>query len=162
MTKKKSKKIRDERQVYHDLTEVVNNTYLTLLDKIIFKIRDFYVIYNQYVIVHDKSEDRYVVGRKRDDFQIRFNSKKMALLWSIMDFNRYLYEAERIKLLDNLVASLTVEEQIHNRMLKHNIVVYSNKIQTDRERNKKYTHEINKYIQLANKLQKRNSKNEIN
>jgi hypothetical protein len=158
MTRKKSKiKPKTGDDVLRSLGKMFETTYENYADRLIFKISDYYVIYDQYVIHHDKNTDVYQVTRRRDDFMTRFNYRRMALLWSILDLNRYFYQADRIKMLDKLLSTVEIEKNIHTRLLNRNVVVYSNKIQSDVERNKKYNTEINKYIQLVNKLQKRNS-----
>jgi hypothetical protein len=160
MKKKQVRKIKTGNEVVESLGKIINNTYENYGDKLIFKIENNYLVFNQYAI--QQNDNNYRVVRRRDDFELTFNSKKLALLWSILDLNRHLYEANRVKMLDGLLISVEIEKTIHNRLLKSNIVVYSNKIQQDILRNKKYNIEINKYIRLVNKLQKRNFENEIN
>lgn len=160
MKKKQNRKIKTGRDVAESLGKIINNAYENYGDKLIFKIDNWYLVFNQYAI--QQVNDIYLVVRRRDAFELTFNSKRLALLWSILDSNRCIYEANRIKTLDKLLIGVEIEREIHNRLLKRNVVVYSNKIQQDILRNKKYNLEINKYIRLVNKLQKRNFENEIN
>lgn len=163
MTKKKrSGRAKTGKEVYNTLGRIINSEYENYADKLIFKIDDVYVVHNKYAIKQDTQTDTYQVVRLRDESSFTFNSKRMALLWSILDNNKYFYEANRIQILDKLLSGLAVERSIHDKLLKRDIVVYSNKIQQDNLRNKKYNGEINKYIRLVNKLQKRNFENEIN
>lgn len=139
--------------LYHTLDRVVNNTYERLIDCTLIKIKDIYVLNNSYAISKDPINNTATVTRKRDRATFKFNSMKLALTWSVLDHNKLRKESNRVKILDGLIASLTVEQQIHERLQHRDRVIYTNKLQQDRDRLKKYNIEINKYIKLANKLQ---------
>lgn len=140
-------------QLYHALNTVVNNTYERLIDHTLVKINGIYVLNNCYAIIQDDVNQTATVTRKRDDSIFKFNSVKLALVWSVLDYNKRTLESNRVKLLDGLISSLTIEQQIHERLKNRDRVIYTNKLQQDRDRLKKYNIEINKYIKLANKLQ---------
>lgn len=140
-------------QLYHALNTVVNNTYERLIDHTLVKINGIYVLNNCYAIIQDDVNQTATVTRKRDDSVFKFNSVKLALVWSVLDYNKRTLESNRVKLLDGLISSLTIEQQIHERLKNRDRVIYTNKLQQDRDRLKKYNIEINKYIKLANKLQ---------
>jgi hypothetical protein len=138
-------------KMYQTLNKIVQSTYENLIEHTLVKVHDCYVLYNQYVI--KKNNDVFWVSRRRDGEIFKFNSKKLALIWSVLDYNRRIYESSRIRMLDSLIVSLLIEQQIHERMHEQNWTLYSIKIQQNKIRMKKYNTEINKYIRLANTLQ---------
>jgi hypothetical protein len=149
--KNKQKIDSQDGKMYQTLNKIVQSTYENLIEHTLVKVHDCYVLYNQYVI--KKNNDVFWVSRRRDDEIFKFNSKKLALIWSVLDHNRRIYESSRIRMLDSLIVSLLIEQQIHERMHEKNWTLYSIKIQQDKIRMKKYNTEINKYIRLANTLQ---------
>ena len=150
---KNKRKPQTEQQVYQRLNQVVNNTYENLIDHIVIRINDQYVLNNQYAIKQDRDTGTSTVTRRRDDTKHKFNSIKLALVWSVLDYNKRYHESGRVQTLDSAVASLAVERKMHERLRNRDGAVYSSKIQQDTTRMKKYNDEINKYIRLANTLQ---------
>ena len=51
---KNKRKPQTEQQVYRRLNQIVNNTYENLIDHIVIRINDQYVLNNQYAIKHAK------------------------------------------------------------------------------------------------------------
>lgn len=150
---KKNRKPQTESQMYHSLVNVMDRTYENLIDHILVKINDGYVLNNQYSI--KTSNNQIAVTRRRDMSVTQFNSVKMALIWSILDYNSKFYESTRIRILDNVIVSLELEKKIHERLRNKDPIIYDNKLQQDTARLKKYRLEINKHIRLANTLQKK-------
>jgi hypothetical protein len=151
--KNKPKKHRKQttEEMYQTLNTVINNTYEKLIEKTLIKVNNLYVLNNRYAI--DKKSNHTLVTRRRDMSNFKFFNTKLALTWSVLDYNKLFYEADRLIILDSLITSVDLEQQIHERLRHRDAIIYSNKIQQDRDRLKKYNLEINKYIRLANKLQ---------
>jgi hypothetical protein len=143
-----------EKQIINDLTSVVHNTYAELLDKIIVRVDDSLVVFNQYAI--DKNNDYFTVTRRRDMSKFRFNAGQHAITFVILDhYNKY-HDALRVKTLDSLIVGVKLELAIHDKLKTSTDFekrsIFLTKSQTDRDRNKRFTAEMNKYITTAKSL----------
>jgi hypothetical protein len=79
-----------------------------------------------------------------------------AITFVILDhYNKYT-EALRVKVLDSLLTSIMIEQAIHDRLKTSADLekrsIFLTKSQVDRDRNKRFTAEMNKYINTAKSL----------
>jgi hypothetical protein len=146
---------KQEKKAVDQLHDIVQSTYAKLLDNIIVRVDNYYVIFNRYAI--SKTSDYIVVIRRRDMMKFRFNSVQYAITFVILDhYNKYT-EALRVKTLDSLLAGVQIEQAIHDRLKTSSQdtekrSIYLMKSHVDRDRNKRFTAEMTKYINTAKSL----------
>lgn len=149
---------------YQRLKAIVNKTYDDLTDKIIVHIDNTYVIYNRYAIV--RTSEGITVFCRNEDRVLTFGKMKHAVAWSILNHNNRLFEAERLWNLDKFLDSVEVDKKIHDKLKKQgNIeqhIIYTNKLQSDIERQKRFMIEIDKYLHTADSCHQRGIRNELN
>lgn len=136
----------------------------SLIKNLIYSIDDKkYVLFEQYVI--DKKHDYYIVYRYRDDKMFEFNKLRNATTWIILDkFNKF-YEAARVIDIDKKLYSISIEKNIHARILRKagydDFLLYSVKLQEDIISQKKFQNELDKYIIMAINCQQKGFENEL-
>jgi hypothetical protein len=117
-------------------------------------VDNYLVAFNRYAI--SKTGDYVIVTRRRDMKEFRFNMAQHAITFVILDhYNKYT-EALRVKVLDSLLTSIMIEQAIHDRLKTSADLekrsIFLTKSQVDRDRNKRFTAEMNKYINTAKSL----------
>lgn len=149
---------------YQRLKAIVNKTYTELTDKIIIHTGNTYVLYNQYAIVRNTND--ITVFCRRDESTLVFGKIRHAIAWAILDHNNKMFDAERVKILDQLLSAVEVDKKIHEKLKNRgNIeqhIIYTNKFQVDLERQKKFMMEIDKYLHTADSCHQRGIRNELN
>jgi hypothetical protein len=143
-------------RVFHDLETVVEHTFAKLLNTIIIKVGEQYVVYNKYSIT--RTESHVVVFRRQDHVSVEFNKMKHAMMWITLDHHVRLAERDRIQRLDSDLTSIEVEKKIHERLKKKYqdnldmFLIYKTKIDADRRKEKRIIAEIDKYYKMANTI----------
>lgn len=152
------------KQAYNKLGEIVEHTYEQLINKIIVKIDDQYVLYNRYLIT--RNSDEIVVLKRQDRKTYKFSSMKHAMIWITLDYNNKFSESNKMKFLDSQLSSINVDKQIHTKLKKckdlSQNVIYTNKLQCDITKHKRIIAEIDKYYKMANVCHNKEIKNELN
>ena len=98
-------------RAYKKLTAIVEHTLAELLDKVIIKVGNKYVLYNKYTIAR---EIDHVVVFKRDNYEsYEFNYMKNAMIWVLLDVNKKPSERNRIYRLDKELTSIEIDKKIH-------------------------------------------------
>jgi len=157
-------------KMYNQLSSIVEHTLTELIDSVIIKVGNHYVLYNKYTI---KRELDHVVVFKRDNYEsYEFNYMKNAMIWVLLDRNQKFLERNRIYRLDKELTSIEIDKKIHTKLkLKYiqdidRYSIYATKLQKDIAKQKQIVIEIDKYFILANrysnKYHKQETKNEIN
>ncbi len=151
-------------RAYKKLTAIVEHTLAELLDKVIIKVGNKYVLYNKYTIAR---EIDHVVVFKRDNYEsYEFNYMKNAMIWVLLDVNKKPSERNRIYRLDKELTSIEIDKKIHTKLkLKYTsdidrFSIYATKLQTDIVKQKQIVAEIDKYFILANRYSNKYHKQE--
>lgn len=151
-------------RAYKKLTAIVEHTLAELLDKVIIKVGNKYVLYNKYTIAR---EIDHVIVFKRDNYEsYEFNYMKNAMIWVLLDVNKQPSERNRIYRLDKELMSIEIDKKIHNNLkLKYTsdinrFSIYATKLQGDIAKQKQIVAEIDKYFILANRYSNKYHKQE--
>ena len=151
-------------RAYKKLTAIVEHTLAELLDKVIIKVGNKYVLYNKYTIAR---EIDHVVVFKRDNYEsYEFNYMKNAMIWVLLDVNKKPSERNRIYRLDKELTSIEIDKKIHTKLkLKYTsdidrFSIYATKLQGDIVKQKQIVAEIDKYFILANRYSNKYHKQE--
>jgi hypothetical protein len=75
-----------------------------------------YFLFNKYII--NKIDDYYVVSKANVADTTSFNILKNAVSWCTFDKQNGIYESNRILALDNRLASIDSEIQVHQNLVK--------------------------------------------
>jgi hypothetical protein len=143
-------------KAFRDLSSVIENTLEKLMDTIIVKINEQYVVFNKYSIKRTDSEVH--VFRRRDYSTVDFAKSKHAMIWIMLDHSNRLYERDRIKALDSMLSSVIVDKKIHENLKEKNrkdielFLLYKTKLDGDIRKEKRIIAEIDKYYQMANTI----------
>ena len=157
-------------KLYKQLSTIVEHTLVELINTVIIKVGNHYVLYNKYTI---KRELDHVIVFKRDNYEsYEFSYMKNAMIWVQLDKNQKFSERNRIYRLDKELTSIEIDKKIHTKLkLKHSqdidrFSIYATKLQGDIAKQKQIVVEIDKYFILANRYSnryhKQETKNEIN
>jgi hypothetical protein len=150
-------------KIYKKFKHMVEKTMSEITDKVIIHTNNIYVVYNKYAIIKDGSG--YLVHRRGDGREFSFNTMKHAVVWSILDSNLKCYEADRVLQLDKLLESVKVDTAIHTKLKNlgdmEKFMINTIKLQTDRDRQRQFISELNKYIITADICHKKGLKNEL-
>lgn len=154
----------DTKHTYKILEKVVSNTFSELIDKVIFKIQNKYVLFNKYSI--ERQVGHVIVHRRQDNEFYKFGVMRNAVIYCMLDHHKMFMEAQRIRALDLESSSVEIDKQIHTKLKNctdyKQHVIYSNKLQFDIHRQKRIAAEIDKYTIMANKCYQQGIKNELN
>lgn len=143
-------------RVLRDLEIVVGHTFEKLMGSVIIKVGDQYVLFNKYSIT--RLESGISVFRRRDHATVTFDKMKHAVIWIMLDYGNRFHERDKMKYLDGMLASITVDKKIHeNLKAKHRgdielFLLYKTKLDADRNKEKQIIAEIDKYYQMANTI----------
>lgn len=143
--------------LYKKFQQIVFENLSDLSDKIIFKSKIGYVLYNQYVIY--KNQDKIMAYRRRDEYTHTFNSIKNAFTWAILDHHTKISELNRVSEIDMLMQSVSIDINIHNKLSKSGSadqrLTNAIKLQTDKQRQRRFRYELDKYYTMADNYHKR-------
>jgi hypothetical protein len=148
-------------RVLRDLEIVVGHTFEKLMGSVIIKVGDQYVLFNKYSIT--RLESGISVFRRRDHSTITFDKMKHAVIWIMLDHGNRFHERDKMKQLDGMLASITVDKKIHENLKAKNrgdielFLLYKTKLDRDRNKEKQIIAEIDKYRCMVMDLYKSNS-----
>jgi hypothetical protein len=121
-----------------------------------------YVFYSQYTL--QPSDEGYTVYRLRDQQLFKFNNRRNAACWCILDKHNKLSEAKFVLGLDQRLASIETHLMIHNRLRKQGNYeqreVNRAKLLAALDTKAMFRRELDKYITLAKQCQQRGFENE--
>lgn len=141
-------------EVYTSLANIVNLTYSKVLHKVLLKTNDSIIVFNKYAIMPTISGVK--IASRMSFTELEFSNSKTALVWAILDHHGKFIDSARVSELDDKISGVTVELEIHKRLrITANFEKYSilsNKIHLNLERKSKYTSEMSRYVNAANKL----------
>ena len=148
-------------EVYSQLANVVNKTYSNFGKDLLIPTKHGIVVYNNYVI--KKSSNGFEVISRTSSEITSFGSARNALVWVILEHHTRIPESKRVKELDCFIHGVEVDLKIHTKLKikgsDENYLIQSSKLQRDKERQKQFLNEIDKYIILAQQCrQKRTNK----
>jgi hypothetical protein len=108
-----------------------------------------YFLFNQYTI--RKINDYYVVEKNNIAGTISFNILKNAVSWCTFDKQNSIYESNRILDLDNRLASIDSEMQVHQNLVKkaknlEEKLIYLAKLGEEKMDRKQITEELAGYV----------------
>jgi hypothetical protein len=142
-------------EVYNQLSSVVNNTYATIGKDILIPTKHGIVVYNTYLI--RKTTTDFEIASRTNSEVITFGSARNALVWAILNHHCKIYESKRVRELDILIHGIDIDLKIHTKLKSkgstENYLIQSSKLQRDKERQRQFLYEIDKYIILAQKCQ---------
>ena len=122
-----------------------------LEDVIIFQNNDgSYELFNIYHI-NKTDKDDYIVTMLTTFTTHQFNTLKNAVAWCTFDKRNLLQQANRILILDNLLAGLELDILIHTKIFKNsknseNKLISLAKLNEDKLKKSRFTDELHKYI----------------
>jgi hypothetical protein len=129
-----------------------------LEDVIIFQNPDnSYELFNTYHI--DKNENNeYIVKMHTTFTSHNFNTLKHAVAWCTFDKRNLLYQSDRIRTLDNLLAGLEVDISIHTKLFKNSKnaddrLIFLSKLSEDKLKKRRITDELYTYINDSKRWQ---------
>jgi hypothetical protein len=129
-----------------------------LEDVIIFQNPDnSYELFNTYHI--DKNENNeYIVKMHTTFTSHNFNTLKHAVAWCTFDKRNLLYQSDRIRKLDNLLAGLEVDISIHTKLFKNSKnaddrLIFLSKLSEDKLKKRRITDELYTYINDSKRWQ---------
>jgi hypothetical protein len=129
-----------------------------LEDVIIFQNPDgSYELFNTYYI-NKTVKNEYIVSMSTTFTTHSFNELKHAVAWCTYDKRNLLYQAQRIVLLDNLLAGLEVDISLHTKRFKNtknsdDKLIFLAKLSEDKLKKKNMTGELYTYINDSKRWQ---------
>ena len=151
-------------QIYSELSNVINRTMIKSANELLIRTEHGIVVYNKYVLV--KLEDGVDLYLRSGIYEkLHFNTAKNALIWAILDHNIKITDAKRVKELDTLLQSASVDVEIHKNYKKKKKIdeylIFYSKYQHALDKQKQFLAELDKYTILAQRCQFKGTKNEI-
>lgn len=141
-------------EVYTSLANIVNLTYSKVLHRVLLKTNDSIIVFNKYAIMPTSAGVK--VASRMTFTEVEFSNSKTALVWAILDHHGKFIDSDRVSELDDKISGVTVELEIHNRLRAsanfERYSILSNKIHLNLERKNRYTSEMKRYVNAANKL----------
>ena len=141
------------------LDKLMNPNFLgDLEDVIIFQNTDgSYELFNTYCI-NKTSKDDYIVTMLTTFTTHQFNTLKHAVAWCTFDKRNLLSQANRIIMLDNLLAGIEVDITLHTKIFKNaknsnDKLIFLAKLSEDKLRKRRFTDELYSYINDSKKWQ---------
>lgn len=142
--------------VYKQISSIVNNTYSEFGNDLLIPTSHGVVVFNKYVICQTPTGFEVHVRTQSDIHE--FGSAKNALVWIILDHHLKIADSKRLKELDGFIHSVDIDSKIHSKMrtdtTTEKYLIHSSKLQRDREKQKQFLNEIDKYTMIAQKCQK--------
>lgn len=142
--------------VYDQISLIVNNTYSEFGGELLVPTPHGVVVFNKYVIC--QTPTGYEVHIRTQSDVHEFGSAKNALVWIILDHHLKIADSKRLKELDGFIHSVDIDSRIHSKMrtgtTTEKYLIHSSKLQRDREKQKQFLNEIDKYTMIAQKCQK--------
>lgn len=142
--------------VYDQISSIVNNTYSEFGGELLVPTPHGVVVFNKYVIC--QTPTGYEVHIRTQSDVHEFGSVKNALVWIILDHHLKIADSKRLKELDGFIHSVDIDSRIHSKMrtgtTTEKYLIHSSKLQRDREKQKQFLLEIDKYTTIAQKCQK--------
>ena len=129
-----------------------------LEDVIIFQnIDGSYELFNTYYI-NKTVKNEYIVTMSTTFTTHLFNELKNAVAWCTYDKRNLLYQAQRIVLLDNLLAGLEVDISLHTKIFKNtknsdDKLIFLAKLSEDKLKKKRIADELYNYINDSKRWQ---------
>jgi len=129
-----------------------------LEDVIIFQNPDgSYELFNTYYI-NKTIKNEYVVTMATTFTTHTFNELKHAVAWCTYDKRNLLYKAERVLLLDNLLAGLEVDISLHTKIFKNtknteDKLIFLAKLSEDKLKKKHIMDELLTYVSDSKRWQ---------
>jgi hypothetical protein len=129
-----------------------------LEDVIIFQNPDnSYELFNTYHIVKNDNNE-YIVKMHTTFTSHNFNTLKHAVAWCTFDKRNLLYQSDRIRTLDNLLAGLEVDISIHTKLFKNSKnaddrLIFLSKLSEDKLKKRRITDELYTYINDSKRWQ---------
>lgn len=142
-------------EVYDQLASVVIDVYTKENNNLLIRTQHGIVVYNKYLI--RKSKQNFEIILRYGSDHMLFGSAKNALIWAILDHHTKVPEAKRVKELDSFIHGTQVDCEIHHNLKNkgntENFLIHSSKLQRDKERQRQFLYEIDKYNIMARKCQ---------
>ena len=148
----KDKSIND---VYKQVSSIVNHTYSEFGSALLVPTPHGVVVFNKYVIC--QTPTGFEVHIRTQSIIHEFGSAKNSLIWIILDHHLKIADSKRLKELDGFIHSVDIDSKIHSKMrtdtTTEKYLIHSSKLQRDREKQKQFLLEIDKYTTIAQKCQ---------
>ena len=117
-----------------------------------------YHLYNKYRIT--RSNEMYQVELHRVADKKTFNVLKNAVAWCSFDKRNNIQDSDRIVYLDNRLAGIEVEIQVHQKLAKHTKkteekLIYLAKLGEEKMERRMINEELSKYIHNSRNWQER-------
>ena len=141
------------------LSKLMNPNFIgDLEDVIIFQNTDgSYELFNTYCI-NKTSKDNYIVTMLTTFTTHQFHTLKHAVAWCTFDKRNMLSQANRIIILDNLLAGIEVDITLHTKIFKNaknsnDKLIFLAKLSEDKLKKRRFTDELYTYINDSKKWQ---------
>lgn len=138
-------------KLLHKFTKTISKTDIEKLSEltIIQGPDGSYFLFNQYAIT--KINDYYIVEKDNVAENKTFNMLKNAVSWCTFDKRNSIYESNRILELDNKLASVDSEIQLHQKLAKkaknlEEKLIYLAKLGEEKMERKQITDELAAYV----------------
>jgi hypothetical protein len=149
------KKLSPEKQ----LEKLIKSDFIgELEDVIIFQNTDgSYELFNTYHISKNVRNE-YLVTMTTTFTTHQFNTLKHAVAWCTFEKRNLLYQANRILILDSLLAGLEVDITLHTKIFKNaknsdDKLIFLAKLSEDKLKKRRFTDELYTYINDSKKWQ---------
>lgn len=144
----------NEHQLLQAISKIVNDKLLQeIRESVVFKNDDGdYELYGRYIIKQDGNNFR--ISTMSDTILGTFSSIKNAVTYVTYDLRCMVYEANRIRDLDNTLIGLEVATEMHEKLYKNSKnseskLIYLCKLQEDKLKRKKTIEELTQFTRLS-------------
>ena len=140
-------------QLFQSLSKLVDARTFEILKKtVILQDDNEYILFHKYTI--QKDGHGYKIIRITDDSTYSFTSLKYAVTWVTLDKCDMIYESNRVRYLDMILAGIEVSSMLYDHYLKtvksiETRFVYSNKLKENSSKKKQITHELDIFAAKA-------------
>lgn len=139
------------------LNSIIDKSIAEIENIVVFKDPNgTYNLFNRYLLKKENQE--YVVRSLSNDVRGVFCKLKNAVAWCVYDKKNMFYKAKRVSELDRKLSSLTLDIQVHEKLVKNindnnEKLIYLAKLNEEKLKKKKVNAELEDHIQLANDWQ---------
>jgi hypothetical protein len=143
----------NDEQLLQSLAKLVDAKTIDALKKtLIFKDGNQYILFQKYIIHHETHG--YKIVRMTDDSTYSFTSLKYAVTWVTLDKCDMVYESNRVRYLDMILAGIEVSSLLYDHYLKtvksmETRFIYSNKLKENSSKKKEITKELDLFATKA-------------